>query len=1061
MLSWLQAIYYTLIQLAKVSRFNLVVIIGFLGYLSFQLFSWIQPYIKKSYQKVNQLFSDRELLKQKVNAKKEKIKETWQHRQEINWMTWLSHQGKTLIQLAKRAVVWIPTALTLIVWNIVFRLIYLLPFVKQERKRFDKEMKPILHFKNFRSFILMGFGFSGIAFLLTNYLVTVLRAAIRYVYLALITIKDDTQVVTFDWDSLLVKHLLSARVFVIAPILAIPIFIVGLVIAWKSAWINFEQYRDYNNNEEGDDRFATKKDIQHQYKKVPNKTKTYPGEGGVPVLHETKVNLVGLTLRTQMQWQNRKVDHYITKAERILGNLSLASGYYYIDDSTINMLGIGMTRSGKGEGHIMPSIDINSRAEIQPSLIIADPKGEHYQSSYKTMRKRGYDVNVLSFQNMDWSMSYNPLALAIDAAQKGYYEKTQTRVNAVAEAIYRKTKPGMGNGNAKYWEDTSISLFNAIAMALIDRANETAKNGEDDAWDTVTVRNIAKFLTDLGSEEVFVNDFGEIVENPDKNQQVRKKSKITVYFDNLRLINQQQFSKFRDMADLNFRSSDFASEETKGNVFSSMMSGINLFLQDNIAKLTSKNSIDLESVGFPRRLSVKFRSSTSQHMKNAFAHRTAKITITSNELWGATTRTVTHVKEATALIDGEGYLTYVIAPKLPDNFMVTIDFNHPNNNGSEIQYHCYQFSAEKVYQKRGQVICLDDYNKQPVLDHIKVTVLRDEQDSHHLLQESDIDLVYSDHPKVIYLVTPPNRTEYNGIVSLFLDQLFNANYELALSNGRKCANRILHILDEFTNIPAVPHMETKISIGLGQNILYYLWIQNLEQLVDKYGENTAATIQDNCSLKIYVKSTSDKTNSRFSKDLGSRTITRRRRSSNILDEANPNVAIENPRQDLLTPTQLAKLQEGEAVILRGVKGRDNAGRKITTDPIFCHEKTSFPYRYMFLQEEFDQAMTLADIPVESAHRNLELQDVAVGAKKLFNNIIDWRLQLMSSVGSNTGELPKLKTRYDATSPQKQRFTSPAEMIQAAINNVVADSSSDFEDYNFSDNYADLFEDDVI
>lgn len=106
-------------------------------------------------------------------------------------------------------------------------------------------------------------------------------------------------------------------------------------------------------------------------------------------------------------------------------------------------------------------------------------------------------------------------------------------------------------------------------------------------------------------------------------------------------------------------------------------------------------------------------------------------------------------------------------------------------------------------------------------------------------------------------------------------------------------------------------------------------------------------------------------------------------------------------------------------------------------------------------------MTLADIPVESAHRNLELQDVAVGAKKLFNNIIDWRLQLMSSVGSNTGELPKLKTRYGTTSPQQQRFTSPAEMVQAAINDVVTDSSNDVEDYDFSDNYSDLFEDDVI
>ncbi|MDU7209565.1 MAG: hypothetical protein E6295_06600, partial [Streptococcus sp.] len=70
-------------------------------------------------------------------------------------------------------------------------------------------------------------------------------------------------------------------------------------------------------------------------------------------------------------------------------------------------------------------------------------------------------------------------------------------------------------------------------------------------------------------------------------------------------------------------------------------------------------------------------------------------------------------------------------------------------------------------------------------------------------------------------------------------------------------------------------------------------------------------------------------------------------------------------------------------------------------------------------------------------------------------------QLMSSVGSNTGKLPKLKTRYDNNTPQQQRFTSPAEMIQAAINDVVTDSSSDFEDYDLSDNYSDLFEDDVI
>lgn len=301
---------------------------------------------------------------------------------------------------------------------------------------------------------------------------------------------------------------------------------------------------------------------------------------------------------------------------------------------------------------------------------------------------------------------------------------------------------------------------------------------------------------------------------------------------------------------------------------------------------------------------------------------------------------------------------------------------------------------------------------------------------------------YSDNPKVIYLVTPPNRTEYNSIVSLFLDQLFNANYELALSNGRKCVNRILHILDEFTNIPAIPHMDTKISIGLGQNILYYLWIQNLKQLVSEYGENTAETIRENCSLKVYIKSTAPATNEYFSKELGTRTITRRRRSSNILDDANPNVSIENPRQELLTPTQLSKLQEGEAVILRGVKGRDNAGRKITTDPIFLHEKTSLPYRYMFLQEEFDQSMTLADIPVESGHRDLDLQDIAVGAQSTFTKIIDWRMALTDRMRTN-GKIPQLASRKQAIKALSQsQFTSPADLTQAVITEVFDEEDDD-------------------
>ncbi|MGT2808702.1 type IV secretory system conjugative DNA transfer family protein [Streptococcus iniae] len=952
---------------------------------------------------------------------------------------------KLIIKLLKKVV----SLLFLIISNIVIRLIHLLPFVSKGRVRFEKEAKPVFYFKTYKSFTVMGILFSLIAFTLTNYLITILRAAINYVYLTL----TSKILISFPFDSLLLKNLLNYHVFMISPIFAWPLFCLGLFIAWRSAWVNFEQYRNYNFNEEGDDRFATVKEIHQQYKKIANKHKTFPGDGGIPVLHETKSNLVGFTLETQILWQNRKYSQFVTNAQKVLGMQSTPSGYYYIEDAATNTLGIGMTRSGKGEGFITGTIDINSRAENQPSMIIGDPKGEHYQSSYKTMRKRGFGVEVLSFQNMDWSMSYDPLALATDSAKRGYYEKTQTRINAVSEAIYRKTKAGQGNGTAIYFENSSISLFNAIAMALVDRANEAFQNGEEDAWDTVTVRNIAKFLTDLGSEEVFVDELGEVVEAPERDDRVKVKSKLTVYFDNLRKINQEQFSKFREMADINFRASDFASEETKGNVYSSMMTGINLFLQDNIAKLTSKNSIDLESVGFPRRLSIKFRSSSHLQLQNDYAHKTAKISIFSKRKWGKTFKNVTHVNEATALIDAEGYLTYVIEPKLPNEFTIVIDFDHPNNEDFALRGGKYTLQAKKVYQKSNGTVILDKYTNKAILDSIAIQIVDKPQIS--LLQESDIELIYSDSPKIIYLVTPPNRTEYNALISLFLDQLFNANYELALSNGRKCVNRILHVLDEFTNIPEVPHMDTKISIGLGQNILYCLWIQNLEQLTEKYGKNTSATIKDNCSLKVYIKSTSPETNKSISGDLGTRTITKRRKSGNILDEANPNVSFEGKRQELLTPTQLGKLQEGEAVILRGVKGRDLSGHKITTDPIFLHEKTSLPYRYMFLQEEFDHSMTLADIPVDSPHRSLNLQDVAVEAKSTFNNIIDWRRRMTSKLATSSGR-PKLAVRHKpAQAKSASSFDSPVEVIKATVDATLNnyDSSIDYDE--------ELFVDDVI
>lgn len=908
--------------------------------------------------------------------------------------------------LLKKALLFLPALFVLTIGNALFRAIYAIPLINKQRKRFQKEMKPIFYFKSKSSVAVMGIIGTLLASLVTNYAVNIIRGLIGFIARVITT----TSLQSFNPYMFLAKNLVDYSIFSKAPILAIPVFIIFTIIAWKSSWINFEQYRNYNANEAGDDQFTEFKALERQYKKIPNKTEMFEGHGGIPMAHKNAPNLQGYSLGSKMKWRNKSFTKILTNAEKILGRADKPSGYYFIDDETKNALYIGMTRSGKGETFVNPTIDIISRAKIPSSMIIADPKGELYQSSYDTLRKRGFDVEVLSFQNMDFSMSYNPFELAIQAAKKGYYEKTQTLVNSVAESIYRNGK--QTDGKNAYWENSAIGLFNAITMALIDRAKETFSNGEKDAWETITIRNVATFLIELGSEEVLVDVEGNIVEEPEQDQPVFKKSKLTVYFDNLRKINRIKFSKFREMADLNFQGTNFAGEETKGNVYSNMVSFLTLYLQDNVAKLTSKNSIDMESVGNPRRMAIKFRTSSSADIQNDYRFQTAQVNIYGKQGKGLNATEVQYVKNASAIIDGEGYLNYVIAPKLPDKFRITVDFNNKNNDSKNIVSHEYEFKGEKIYKTKGLRKVKDKYTRKPILDRIKTEVVR-KPEMNSVIENHNIEFVYSDKPKAIFLVTPPNRPEYNAIASFFINQLFNANYEMALnSDGRKTVNRIQFILDEFANIPAIPKMDEKLSIGLGQNIQFMLFIQNYGQLVEKYGKEVANSIMGNCSINAYLKSTDPETQKKYSTMLGTKTITKRTKSGNVLDESNPNIRFDNSEQSLLTETQLAKLQSGEAVIIRGVKGEDNAGRKVTTDPIFASGETEFPHRYMFLNKEFDQSRTLSDIPVESKHRHLELREIAVDATTALDNIIDWKLGLSEESFSSDGEA-KLARRNQA------------------------------------------------
>lgn len=299
-------------------------------------------------------------------------------------------------------------------------------------------------------------------------------------------------------------------------------------------------FGELEDGQKGSSRFATRDEIDIQYRAVPIIDDRFNGGGGVPIARGFKdcIGLNGEKLKKEVM---------------------------YIDDSAVNNLLIGTTRSGKGETYIVPMIDIYSRAEKQASMIINDPKGELYAMSKKTLEYREYDVYVLNLINPDCSMSYNPLTLIIEAYKKGNIGEAQQLCNTLTYSIYHNEK-----SSEPMWEESSMALVNALILDLCDRC---IKNEEEEK---ITLYTVASMLTELCvSYQVGTSE----------------RYKIDDYFEKL---------PSTSVAKLQYSTVNFAQGKTKGSIFVTTMSKLQKFTFDKVARMTSKNSLDFKDIGFKK-----------------------------------------------------------------------------------------------------------------------------------------------------------------------------------------------------------------------------------------------------------------------------------------------------------------------------------------------------------------------------------------------------------------------------------------------------------------------------
>lgn len=242
------------------------------------------------------------------------------------------------------------------------------------------------------------------------------------------------------------------------------------------------------------------------------------------------------------------------------GGQNVRSNKMLVDNSATNMAIYATTRGGKGELVILPTIDNLSRGSEKPSMIIFDKKPELYNLFGEQLNKRGYDVKVLNLKDLEMSMGYNPLSLGIEYYFSGKKSKAENEFMSVSENLI----PDEGKD---IWGNTARILFRAGVFALLEEVEEGNLEKED-----VNLFSLYTFLSNMAS------------------MSVDEENALSIYFDK---------KPTDSIAKATFNAINSTDSENIWNSIKiSALPKIEQFRQEDLAKATSKDTINLLDFGY-------------------------------------------------------------------------------------------------------------------------------------------------------------------------------------------------------------------------------------------------------------------------------------------------------------------------------------------------------------------------------------------------------------------------------------------------------------------------------
>lgn len=762
------------------------------------------------------------------------------------------------------------------------------------------------------------------------------------------------------------------------------------------------------------------------------------------------------------------------------------AGGYRVTDANVHVAITAASRSGKTQNYILALVDCLRRQAKQPNMIVNDMKGQILRNYYAVLEHSGYDIRQLNFFSPAHSDIINPLQNAAESMADGRSAEATSTMLRIAQCFFPKAA-----GDDSFWSDAARNCYMMLVWMLVDlvlrrdedifsrrdageMTDSEAQTASDKNWGALSFKNVYGLFRIFASERVrnpanvLKDEAAALRERAARMGQddpravglLRRAAELddraanepcaelwggkpsldmlSVYTAALRRFPEDRVREQVRSAGASIDSMK-DSEKTIASIYGVASTQMQQFDDENLAYITSgrrSQNLDINSLSFPKRISLRFESSFIRSLKAPNGVLCEFDAYEDDRLERPMGPEFHHAEE----VDVYGWVSYIFSGDMPDEAVyIRCTMRDPQRH-VKLRDDIY-LAFRKGYRTKaeGKILYETPFTRELVVEGGSISEMlmedgrltrarstfsgeafdfsrldemveafEDDGDGEprpfpraqrgEICRISELRCAYTERPKAIFFLVDLSKTQFLPVLLVYLHQQFDANVSQAYT---KKADQLpqratYYILDEAGNLRngnmGIPDLGIKFSLGLEQQQRFTMVWQDKSQLDALYDKDRGA-IDSNTLVELFLKVKEEDVIQEVSKRSGIKHEVHSTSRTHTRDRSKP---IGKTKSEV---TEQESVVEEPVISANAIKTME-MGQAIVFDsgawPIFNKLDTVLPPDYLLRERKIEDPYndyTPITIPSSTGTRPDTLEELAPDWYEVFNRTLELSAQM--------------------------------------------------------------------